>query len=60
MRVMLYYSIVHVVLAHLLLPVQACDLINQLAKKLVSSLAFSLVRHLKAKSKKKKKNLLPP
>ena len=38
--------------AHLLHPVQAHDLLNQLANKIVSSLDISLVRNVKAKSQK--------
>ena len=43
--------------AHLLHPVQARDLINQLAKKLVSSFAISPVGRVKARHQKQ--NLLP-
>ena len=42
--------------ARLLHPVRACDLINQLAKKLVSLLTISLARRVKARSQKQ--NLL--
>ena len=52
---MLLHSIVaH---AHLLHPVQARDLINRLAKKLVSSLAVSPTACVKLRSKEQ--NLLP-
>ena len=47
-------SVAHV---HLLYPVRAPDLINQLAKKLVSSLAISHTRCVKARCQKQ--NLLP-
>ena len=46
-----------VVYVPLLYPVQACDLINQLAKKLVSSLAVYLMACVKPRSKEQ--NLLP-
>ena len=54
-RMMLHCS--NVVHAHLLHPVRTRDLINQLAKKLFSSLAISPVRHVKAR--REKQNLLP-
>ena len=44
--------------AHLLHPVRACDLINRLAKKLVSLLAISPTACVKAKGEEQ--NLLPP
>ena len=44
--------------AHLLHPVQECDLINRLAKKLVSLLAISPTTCVKARSEEQ--NLLPP
>ena len=46
--------------AHLLHPVQVCDPINQLAKKLVTLLAISLARCVKAKARCQKQNLLSP
>ena len=48
MRKMLQSSIV--VHAHMLHPVRARDLTNQLAQKLVSLLVVSLTRHAKARS----------
>ena len=54
MRMMLHCStLAH---AHLLHPIRACDLINQLAKKLITLLAISLVTRVKARSQKR--NLL--
>ena len=48
MRKMLQSSIVEHM--HLLHPVRARDLINQLAQKVVSLLIISLARHMKARS----------
>ena len=53
-RMMPHSIVMH---AHLLHPVQARDLINQLAKKLISSLAVSPAACVKLRSKEQ--NLLP-
>ena len=58
---MMLHHCVHCSIAthvHLLHPVRAHDLINRLAKKLVSSLAISPTACVKARSKER--NLLPP
>ena len=56
MHVMLHFiTVAHM---HLPYPVQACGIINQLAKKIVNSLTISPVKRVKARSQKQ--NLLPP